>query len=66
VADAEIEAIAGQGDADVNISNHPLCVAPGQTLVVSKSKRLNYSDHGLQLEVSEKNGFYSPFTYQAS
>jgi hypothetical protein len=34
--------------------------------VVSKSKRLSYNDHGLHLEVSEKTGFYSPFTYQGS
>jgi len=66
VAEFEIEALAGQGDAEVNISNQPLCVAPGQTLVVSKSKRLNYNDHGFQLEISEKNGFYSPFAYQNS
>ena len=66
VAEAEIEALAGQGDAKVTISNHPLCVAPGQTAVVGKSKRVSYRDHGLQLEVSEKNGFYSPFTYQGS
>ena len=64
VAEAEIEALAGQGDAEVTISNHPLCIAPGNTVVVSKSKRLSYTDHGLKLEVSEKNGFYSPFTYQ--
>jgi hypothetical protein len=66
VADAEIEALAGQSDAEVTISNQPLAVTPGQTLVVSKSKRLSYNDYGLQLEVSDKNGFYSPFTYQSS
>jgi hypothetical protein len=66
VADAEIEALAGQGDAEVTISNQPLAVTPGQTLVVSKSKRVSYNDYGLQLEVSDKNGFYSPFTYQSS
>jgi len=65
VAEAEIEALAGQGDAEVTISNHPLAVTPGQTLVVSKSKRVSYNDYGLQLEVSDKNGFYSPFTYQS-
>ncbi len=64
VAEAEIEAMAGQGDAEVTISNHPLPVAPGQAAVVAKSKRVSYRDHGLELEVSEKNGFYSPFTYQ--
>jgi hypothetical protein len=66
VAEAEIEALPGQGGADVNIANHPLCIAPGQTAVVAKSKRASYSDHGLQLEVSEKTGFYSPFAYQSS
>jgi hypothetical protein len=64
VAAAEIEAIPGQGGADINISNHPLCIVPGNTVVVSKSKRATFSDFGLQLDVSDKNGFYSPFTYQ--
>ena len=64
IAEAEIEALPGQGGAEVTISNHPLCIAPGQTAVVSKSKRASYRDHGLELEVSGKNGFYSPFTYQ--
>jgi hypothetical protein len=63
VAVAEIEALAGQGDAEVIINNPPLCVVPGQTQVVAKSKRLSYEDHGFQLEVSGKNGFYSPFSY---
>ncbi len=66
VVEAELEALAGQGDAEVTLSNHPLCVAPGQTAVVGKSKQVSYRDHGLQLEVSDKAGFYSPFTYQSS
>src|SRR5262245_16459601 len=66
VVEAEIEAIAGQGDAEVTINNHPLCIAPGYPAVAAKSKRLSYHDHGLQWEISGKNGFYSPFTYQAS
>ncbi len=64
VAEAEIEGMAGQGKAEIHISNHPLCIAPGQPAVVAKSKRASYHDHGLELEVSEKNGLYSPFTYQ--
>ncbi len=64
VAEAEIEAIAGQGGAEITISNHPLCIAPGQPAVVAKSKQLSYHDHGFQWAVSEKNGFYSPFAYQ--
>jgi hypothetical protein len=64
VAEAEIEALAGQGGQDITISNHPLCVAPGYPAVVAKSTRLRYHDHGLQWEISAKNGFYSPFTYE--
>lgn len=64
VAEAEIEALAGQGNAEITITNHPLCIAPGHPAVVAKSKRLSYRDHGLQWEVSGKNGFFSPFTYQ--
>jgi len=66
IAEAEIEALAGQGGADITISNHPLCVAPGHPAVVAKSQRLRYHDHGLQWELSEKNGYYSPFTYEGS
>jgi hypothetical protein len=64
VAEAEIEALVGQGGAEVTISNHPVCVAPGYPAVAAKSKRLSYHDHGFQWDVSEKNGFYSPFAYQ--
>ncbi|MBS1252440.1 MAG: hypothetical protein MAG451_01479 [Anaerolineales bacterium] len=64
VAEAEIEAIAGQGGEDVTIEGHPLCIAPGQTFVVARSKRLKYEDYGLHWEISNKNGFYSPFAYQ--
>jgi hypothetical protein len=64
VAEAEIEAIEGQGGAEVTVNNHPLCIAPGYPAVTAKSKKLSYQDHGLQWEISEKNGFFSPFSYQ--
>ncbi len=63
VAEMEIEAIAGQGGADVIISSAPLTAIPGEPAVVAKSKRASYIDYGLKWEFSEKNGFYSPFTY---
>ena len=65
VAMMDIEALSGQGGADVTISNHPFTPVPGFPAVVAKSSRANYQDYGLSLEVSEKNGFYCPFTYQA-
>ncbi|HEV2226132.1 MAG TPA: DUF1326 domain-containing protein [Nitrososphaerales archaeon] len=64
IAEAEIEAIQGQGGSDVTITNHPVAVGPGFSAVVSKSKKLSYHDHGMNWEVSEKNGFYSPFDYK--
>lgn len=65
IAEAEIAAVAGQGGADITISNHPLCISPGFPVVQAKSQRLHYQDHGWRWELSEKNGFYAPFSYQA-
>jgi hypothetical protein len=64
VAEAEIEAMGGQGDAEITITNHPLCIAPGYPAVAAKSKKLSYRDYGLNWEISDKNGFFSQFTYQ--
>jgi len=64
VAEADIVAIEGQGGADVTIDGHPLCIAPGYKAVVAKSTKLKYQDHGLRWEISGKNGFFSPFSYQ--
>jgi hypothetical protein len=64
VAEVDIEAIGGAGGADVQISGHPLCIAPGYPAVVAKSKGLRYEDHGYRWMLSDRNGLYSPFTYQ--
>ena len=64
VVEAEIEAISGAGGSDVTVNGHPLCIAPGYAATVAKSKKLSYHDYGLQWEISEKNGFFSPFAYQ--
>lgn len=66
VAAAEITALAGQDGAEVTLSNHPFTPVPGYPTVVAKSKNASYKDYGLALEVSEKNGLYSPFSYQAN
>lgn len=63
VVDVEINAIVGQGDGDVTISGHPLCVAPGHDAIVSRSDHLTFTDYGLSWEISEKTGFFSPFSY---
>jgi len=66
IADAVIESIEGQGGAEVTISNHPLCIAPAHTGVVSRSKEAHYQDHGLNWKFSNKSGFHSPFAYQGA
>ena len=65
LAAAEIEALKGQGDAEVTIANHPVAVAPGFPAVVAKSKHASYRDYTFHWEISGKNGFYSPFAYEA-
>jgi hypothetical protein len=64
VADVKIMAIAGQGGEQVTITNHPLCIGPGYDAVAARSEHLRYTDHGYEWELSGKNGFFSPFTYE--
>lgn len=66
IVEAEIEAISGAGGSDVTINGNPLAISPGYAPTVAKSKKLSYHDYGLQWEISDKNGFFSPFAYQAS
>jgi hypothetical protein len=64
VAKMEIEGIPGQNGGDVTLSGMPFCIVPGVPAVVAKSKRLSYRDRGLQWDITDKSGFYSPFAYQ--
>ncbi len=65
IVQAEIEALKGAGGAEVTVSGHPLCVAPGFPATVAKSKKLSYRDHDWSWDLTDKNGFFSPFAYQA-
>lgn len=64
VSKAEIEAISGLEGAEVTLNNLVDTIAPGFPLVQAVSKQLSYHDYGMKWEISGKNGFYSPFTYQ--
>jgi hypothetical protein len=66
IAESEIAALSGQGGAEVTVNNHPFTVVPGFPAVVSKSTSVTYRDHGFNWQISEKNGFYSPFTYAST
>ncbi len=66
IAEAEIEAMSGAGGSDVTVNGYPFCIAPGYAATVAKSKKLSYHDYGLVWEMSDKNGFFSPFTYRGN
>ena len=66
IAESEIAALPGQGNADVTIANHPFTAVPGFPAVVGKSTQVTYKDHGLDWRISDKNGFYSSFMYASS
>ncbi len=64
VLDMEIEAVQGMNpNQETRIANPSLAVVPGFDLVVSKSTKLTYHDHGYNWDNTGKNGFYSRFAY---
>ena len=65
VGQMDIEAIQGQGGGPVTVSGNPVAVVPATPAVVARSRSLSYRDHDLNWELSGRNGFFSPFTYQA-
>lgn len=60
----DIAAVEGQGGKPVTIENVPMTPVPGFPAVLAKSDSLSIHDHGIELDISERNGFYSPFAYQ--
>jgi hypothetical protein len=64
VAEAAIEAIPGQGERPVEVHNVPFTVVPDVPLVVSNSSHYRYNDYGHTVDISDRNGYYSPFAYQ--
>jgi hypothetical protein len=60
----QIEGIAG---ADPNqeslVVNSAFGLVPGSDLVVARSSKYAYNDHGMQWDNSNKNGFYCRFSY---
>lgn len=62
-AEADVRALEGQDKGEITIRNHPLAVAPGETLVVATSQSLRHKAHGIDLDLSGRTAFYSPFAY---
>ena len=64
IAQAEIEGIKGIKGGDATIDNPPLCVVTSHPAVVARSSNYQYQDYDKVWKITERNGFYSPFTYQ--
>ena len=66
VAEMEVSAVEGAGGKEIVLNNIPFTAVPNQQTVVAKSKKLSFHDHGMDWNVSDKNGFYSPFSYKGA
>ncbi|WP_305908535.1 DUF1326 domain-containing protein [Methylomarinum sp. Ch1-1] len=64
IAQAEIEGIRGINGKQSSVSNPPLCVVDSDPSLVAKSKHYQYQDYDKNWQFSDRNGYYSPFTYQ--
>lgn len=64
IAQAEIESIAGINGKQASISNPPLCVVTSHPSIVAKSHNYQYQDHDKDWQFSDRNGYFSAFTYQ--
>jgi hypothetical protein len=63
VATLEMTDIDGKEDGPVTIVNSPMGVISNAAKVVSRSSVLTYRDFGMAWEISDKNGYHSPFDY---
>ncbi len=64
--DVSVESVVGANQGqEVLLVNPPLAVVPGVDLVVAKSTKHYYSDHGMKWENKGKNAFHSKFAYSA-
>jgi hypothetical protein len=66
VAKAEVVGIDGQGGKPVVIQDPPVSVVVGVASVLARSTGATYSDYGLSWNQSDKNGFFSAFTYAST
>lgn len=64
IAQAEIESIQGITGHESSISNPPLCVVSSHPSIVAKSSQYQYQDFDKNWQFTDRNGYYSPFTYQ--
>jgi hypothetical protein len=66
VAEVEVVGIDGNGGRPVLLQDAPVGVVAGVASTLARSTHATFSDHGLSWNQSEKNGFFSAFTYAST
>jgi hypothetical protein len=62
----EIEGvIGGDENQESRIVNQAFSAVPGSDLVVARTTKYRYDDHGMKWDNSGKNGFYCKFRYSS-
>ena len=63
IASMEMTDIDGKEEGPVTIVESPMGVISNVAKVVSRSSVLSYRDFGMDWQISDKNGYHSPFDY---
>jgi hypothetical protein len=62
----EIEGVTGgDGNQESRLVNPAFSVVPGSDLVIARSTKYRYDDHGMKWDNSGRNGFYCKFRYSS-
>ncbi len=60
-----LESVKGFDGKEATLHNVPGGAVPGVDPIVATSEKYAYHDHGYDIELSKKNGYYSRFTYSS-
>jgi hypothetical protein len=64
IADMAVESIRGIKGGEATIDNPPLCVVTSHPAIVARSIHYVYNDFGNAWKFSDRNSYYSNFTYR--
>ena len=64
IANMAVESIQGIKGGNATIDNPPLCVVASHPSTVARSIRYEYNDYGKSWTFSNRNSYFSDFTYQ--
>lgn len=64
IAEMAVESIQGIQDGEATIENPPLCVVTSHPAVVARSSNYAYHDFNKSWKFSNRNSYFSQFTYQ--